>query len=164
MIIDQPRGLRVLNRHTMVIPCPLERVGVQLISWGEASWWPRRCASRFIPLTEGPIGIGTRYQQLIDVPLFGPQWTVEISRIVPGQLVERTFLDGMFSGFERIEGVEITEGTQVIYAIHGHLRHWSSRWMWPVLFERLHDHNIQMILSALKDFMLNQDCRKEKNP
>jgi hypothetical protein len=114
-------------------------------------------------LTGGTVSVGTRYQQMIRAPFLGQRWTVEVSRIVPGRLIERTFLDGPFSGFERLEGVGAPEGTMVIYAIHGHLRHGFGRRMWPVLWERLHDHNIRLILSALKDFMMDQDFGKGKN-
>ena len=143
-----------VNHHFILIEeVPLDVVGQEIILWGEASWWPKKSLMKFTRLTKGEISVGTRYDQKVLLP-FAPKWNVEITKIIPGREIERTFLNGMFQGKESVQLEERYNGIKVSYSMHYQIQGWFNNMMWHLVFQKLHDKNINMILSALQDYIL----------
>jgi hypothetical protein len=138
-----------INTHKILIWSFVERVVPQIILWGEASWWPKDSHMRFTRTTgPGSVQKGTRYRQLVMLP-FAPSWNVEVDRVTD-MAITRSFLDGMFRGFETVSAKR--EGLQVAvtYEMHYSLNGIVNTILWLLIFRRMHDTNIEMILSSLK--------------
>ena len=148
----KPAPKKSLNHHFVLIEATEELIAPEIILWGEASWWPQRSTMKFIRLTQGEIKIGTRYQQKVLLPL-GPHWEVEVSNMIPGKLVERTFLNGIFRGKETIIIEERYDGMKVDYRMEYEILVMFNKILWSLHFQKLHDKNIKMILKALKDYV-----------
>ena len=144
----------ILNHHFVLIEAPENVVGPQIILWGEAPWWPEKCSMRFIKKTIGPLAMGTEYEQRV-VPA-GPHWNVRVTKLIPDREIERTFLNGMFQGKETVKIEGRYNGTRVSYLMQYEVRGIINKILWPLLFRRLHDKNIELILMALKDYVLEK--------
>ncbi len=145
-----------VNHHFVLIEeVPLAMVGQEIILWGEASWWPKKSLMKFTRLTRGEIAVGTRYEQKVLLP-FAPHWEVEVTKIIPGKEIERTFLNGMFQGNESVQLEERYNGIKVSYSMQFQIQGWFNNVMWYLVFQKLHDKNIIMILTALHDYILAQ--------
>lgn len=143
-----------LNRHFIFIEAQEKIVGPEVIRWGESSWWPKRCTMKFIRRTPGELRVGTRFEQRV-VPL-GPRWEVEVTGLVENRRIERTFLNGLFHGREIVTSEGRLNGTRVDYVMQYKIRGLFNKVLWPLVFRRLHDKNIQMILAALKEYAVNK--------
>ena len=141
-----------INRHFVFIEAPLSLVWPEVLAWGEASWWPKGCRMRFIRQTEGEVAVGTRFEQRVLLPL-GPRWHAQVTRCVHFSTIERTFVDGLFRGLERVTVEERANGTRVDYTMEYRIRGAVNALLWDLVFERLHDQNLEMILAALKRYM-----------
>lgn len=148
------------NTHAVVISAALEKVYPEIIRWGEAAWWPMRSQMRFtrVPSARGAqsaqgaaIGKGTRYRQQVLLP-FAPSWDVEVDEIT-SRSIKRSFLNGMFCGYETVSVSVAGDGTRVLYEMHYEVRGFLNRLLWPIVFERLHNANIRAILKNLKGFV-----------
>ncbi len=144
-----------LNHHFILIEAPGGLVVPEVFLWGEASWWPKNSLMKFTRLTPGEIQVGTKYQQKILLPL-APQWEAAVTRLVPGKEIERTFLNGMFKGKETVTIEERYNGTKVDYLMQYHVLGIWNKIVWPLMFERLHDQNIEMIFKSLRDYVMNK--------
>ncbi|MDD5019870.1 MAG: hypothetical protein PHS61_05570 [Candidatus Omnitrophica bacterium] len=141
-----------MNRHTILIAAhDAESLKKEIIRWGEAPWWPKKSLMRFERLTSGAVSPGTRYRQKVELP-FGPGWNVEVGEI-SDRGIKRRFLDGMFRGYETVCFVPCPEGMRVDYEMCCEVCGAANRLLWPVIFRRLHDRNIEAILKGLKIFM-----------
>jgi hypothetical protein len=149
------------NRHAVLITThDADSLTREIILWGEASWWPERSLMRFERLTSGDVRPGTRYLQKVSLP-FGPKWNVEVGKIT-GSAITRRFLDGMFGGSETVSFSPTSEGMRVDYEMRCDVRGRMNRFLWRLVFRRLHDGNIEAILEALKRFMERKstdECR-----
>ena len=143
-----------LNYHFVLIEAPEEIVGPEVILWGEAPWWPQKCSMRFIRRSIGKLALGTEYEQRV-VPL-GPHWNVRVTRIVPDREIERSFLNGMFRGKETVKIEGRYNGTKVNYLMQFEVKGILNKILWVLLFRRLHDRNVEMILVALKNYVLQK--------
>ncbi len=144
------------NHHFIFVEAPLEFVAPEAMKWGEASWWPKKCLTTFQRTSDaGEVVQGTRFHQRVNLPL-ARGWDVEITQIDPHKIIERTFLNGMFSGCEQVKLEWRYNGTRVDYDLCYSLRGFWARLFWPLFLKKLHDANIKMILAALKDFSENQ--------
>ena len=143
------------NQHFVFVEAPSKIVGPEIISWGEATWWPKRCSMRFLKQTPGEIKVGTRYQQKV-LMLFGPRWNVEVTKFVADKEIERTFLDGILIGAEQVTIEERLNGTRVDYVMNYSIRGFAKKMLWRFFFERMHDRNIEMILAALNNFCIEK--------
>jgi uncharacterized membrane protein len=137
------------NRHKVSVRCPFQVVVPELITWGEASWWPKRSLMKFKRLTSGCVQRGTRYRQQVLLP-GAPSWEAEVVDI--GRMgIARRFQKGMFEGSETVTARPVEgEGALVEYRMSYQVKGWFNRLMWVLLFRRLHDHNIEEILLHLK--------------
>ena len=140
------------NRHSIFVATTAFEIFPQILWWGEAAWWPKKSQMKFIRKTPGKLTVGTRFIQKVLLP-FGPQWEVEISEIEPNRKVSRRFLNGIFKGEEWVELEPSAIGTKVNYVMNYDINGLINRLMWKLLFRRLHDRNIEMILSNLRDFV-----------
>ena len=143
------------NHHFIFIEAPADLVGPEVILWGEALWWPKNSSMKFIRLTHGEIQVGTKYSQKVLLPL-APEWEVEVTRLLPGKEIERTFLNGMFKGKEIVRIEERYNGTKVEYAMHYEVLGILNQILWQLFFRKMHDWNIKMILKALQDYVTNK--------
>ncbi len=147
-----------VNHHFVFIEAPQELVGPEIILWGEASWWPKECTMKFIRETPGELKVGTRFKQKVLMP-GAPSWDVEVTKLIPNQEIERTFLNGIFMGKETVALEGRQNGTRVDYTMCYKIRGRLNGMLWPLVFEKMHDKNVGLILSALKDFVI----RKQKH-
>ena len=140
------------NRHSIIVKTVDARgLREQIILWGEASWWPGKSLMKFERLTQGRVESGTRYRQRVLLPL-APAWCVEVTSLTE-RSITRTFLDGMFRGFETVSFSPHENGFKVAYEMNYEVQGLANRCLWPVFFRRLHDRNIEEILKSLKAFM-----------
>lgn len=144
-----------LNHHFIFIEASADLIAPEIILWGEAQWWPKNSSMKFTRLTPGEIQVGTKYHQKVLLPL-APKWEVEVTRLVPGKAIERTFLSGMFKGREIVTLDERYNGTKVEYAMHYEVLGILNQILWQLFFQRLHDQNIQMILKALQGYVTSK--------
>ncbi len=111
---------------------------------------------RFIRKTSGDLKVGTQFTQKVLLP-WAPDWDVQVTKLIPESVIERTFLNGIFKGKETVRVVALEENkTKVDYVLEYEVQGFLNRLLWPVLFERLHNYNIEMILTALKKFALGK--------
>ena len=141
-----------LNHHFILIEAPADLIVPEVILWGEAVWWPKNSSMKFTRLTPGEIQAGTKYRQKVLLPL-APTWEAEVTRLVPGKEIERTFLNGMFKGKETVTLEERYNGTKVEYVMHYEVLGILNRILWQLFFRKMHDRNIEMILKALQNYV-----------
>lgn len=146
--------------HFLFVEVPIAVVAEEIIRWGEASWWPKKCLMQYKRETEGPVKVGTRYRLRIRKPLT-PTWIVEVTRFIPNELIERTFKNGMFAGYELIRVEERANGTRIDYELHFRIRGLLNKILWPMLYRKQHDGDLEMIMSSLKEH-LNQRHQREQ--
>ena len=146
-----------VNHHFIFIEAPSKLVAPEIILWGEASWWPKKSSMRFVKKTEGDVRVGSRFEQQVRLPR-GPKWDVEVTKLVPGEeaQIERTFLNGIFIGKESVALESRFNGTRVDYHMRCKIRGFINSLVWKFFFKGLHDKNIDMILTALKDYVLHK--------
>ncbi len=136
------------NRHSILVHGRPQAVAPEIMTWGEAPWWPRGSLMRFVRLTHGSVGVGTRYRQKVQLPL-APSWDVAVTE-VGARRITRRFLNGMFTGSETVSAQEEAGGTRVIYEMHYEVSGAGNRILWSLLFRHLHDASIRRILKNLK--------------
>lgn len=142
------------NLHRITIRAEKEAVFHEVVVWGQASWWPKRSLMKFINLS-GPIEKGTKYLQKVMLPC-GPSWHVQITGLVSMSSIRRDFLDGMFQGFETVSVCEVKDGVEVCYNMNYEIQGRLNRILWRLIFEKLHDRNIEAVLNNLKEFLENK--------
>ena len=143
------------NRHFIFIESFADIVGPQVMLWGEAQWWPEDCKMKFVRKTPGELNEGTQFQQEVLLPM-GPKWDVKITKLVPNKEIERTFLNGMFKGKESVIIEERVNGTRVEYVMEYQIQGIINKILWKLVFERLHNKNIDMILAALQKYAMEK--------
>ena len=144
-----------LNHHFILIEAPADLIAPEVMIWGEADWWPKNSSMKFTRLTSGEIQVGTKYRQQVLLPL-APKWEVEVTRLVPGKEIERTFLNGMFKGKEAVRLEERYNGTKVEYEMHYEVLGILNQILWQLLFQKMHDRNIAMILKSLQSYVTSK--------
>ena len=147
-----------LNHHFILVDAAKELVAPQAILWGEALWWPKNSSMKFTRLTPGDIRVGTRYRQEVLLP-FAPSWEVEVTGLITDHEIERTFLNGIFKGKETVSVQECSNVTKVDYRLQYQLRGFINTILWPMVFARMHDQNIKMILKALQEYIMNKEVK-----
>ena len=111
---------------------------------------------KFTRLTDGEIKVGTRYRQKVLLP-FAPSWEVEVTKLIPNREIERTFLNGMFSGKENVSIEKSSDRIKLDYLMLYRINGRANEFFWNRLFERMHDQNIRMILKALEQHLKNKN-------
>jgi len=140
-----------LNRHSIMVNCRPDVLLNEIILWGEAVWWPKNSLMRFERKTKGVIAPGVVYRQSVLLP-FAPSWNVEVESVTKNSITRR-FLNGMFRGFETISFKPASSGFEVIYEMHYGLHGFFNKIMWPLIFRKLHDNNIEAILKNMKRYL-----------
>lgn len=142
-----------LIRQEIDIEGPPISIFKELLLWGESSWWPKSSLMRFKNLS-GKIDSSTLYLQRVKFP-FAPKWHTKNSEIRESDFyIKRDFLDGMFSGFEELQILNVDKQNKLVvcsfnYEVNGFL----NKVLWNSLFKRLHIRNIDFILKRLKKFI-----------
>jgi hypothetical protein len=139
----------LINHHSIEIKASPAEIFKELLTWGESAWWPAGSPMRYTRLTEGEIGVGTRYHQKVHVP-FGPEWDVEVTSISQDREVSRKFLNGMFRGVEREYIIPGRTACEVHFLMDFEVAGAVNRLLWNLIFRKKHDDNIGTILKALK--------------
>lgn len=140
------------NRHSILINADAVRVLPEVVLWGEAAWWPKGSLMRFSRKEKGPVAVGTRYRQEVLLP-FAPSWDVEVEALDSSRITRR-FLNGMLEGsHETVSCSSRESGVEVVYAMTYSVKGSVDRVLWTLIFQRLHDANIEAILSSLKNFL-----------
>ena len=142
----------MINHHSIAVNAPVERIFEQLLIWGESKWWPAGCPMRYTRLTDGEIGVGTRYRQKVERPL-GPEWEVEVVSVTRGREVSRRFIKGMFTGVERLYIIREKTGSEVHYMMDFEVPGAKDRFLWNTFYKARHDENVAMVLAALKRYL-----------
>ena len=143
------------NCHSILVEASAKDIFPQILLWGEAEWWPKKSQMKFIRETSGEIKIGTRYLQKVLLP-FAPQWEVEVNCLESNKKVGRKFLNGIFTGAEWVELEPVAGLTKVKYIMNFEVNGFLNRGLWNLFFRRLHDRNLEMILTNLRDFIVNK--------
>jgi len=142
----------LINHHSIHIKATASEAFKQLVIWGESDWWPADTPMRYTRLTPGEVGVGTRYHQKVHVP-FGPEWDVEVVSLSPDREVSRKFLNGMFTGFERVYIIPGRDACEVHFLMDFEVSGGKDGFLWKHLFRKKHDENIKKILLALKGYL-----------
>ena len=144
-----------LNHHFVFVEAPVSIVAPEAEIWGEGAWWPQNTEVKITRITDGGMNVGTRYRHAVNKP-FVKDWVSEVTKYVPGALVERTFQDGILEGFELIKIEERSNGTRVDYELHYRVNGLFKQLLWRLIYQRKHDENIRKILEAMKNYCLQQ--------
>ncbi len=148
-----------VNYHSVYVEGKLPEIGREIITWGESSWWPPKSQMHFEKLTDGEVHLGTKYEQRVQLPC-GPRWMVAVTNLVPAQEIERTFLNGLFSGKETVRVEPHAEGGIVHYRMQFQVNGPVNSILWKLFFKKMHDENIKMILKSLKEhFEINSKVK-----
>lgn len=149
------------NHHFVFIEAPIALVFPEIVSWGEAAWWPKKSDMKFVKKTEGDVAVGTRYVQKVK-GAFAPHWVVEVSKIVPNKLIERTFKTGMFRGYEVVKLEERSNGTRVDYEMLYFINGFINKFMWSFKFKEKHDENLKLILATMQETILTKQKENQE--
>lgn len=150
----KPKSSFSVIHQFLFLEAPIQAVSAELITWGEAAWWPKDCLWKYVRQTDGEIHVGTQYVIKINKPS-AADWRAEVSQLLPNRLVERTFTKGLFKGFERIMLEERANGTRIDYELHFKIRGFLNIFLWPFVLRAQYLKTIQKILSALQDYLRN---------
>ncbi len=150
----KPKSSFSVIHQFLFLEAPIQAVSAELITWGEAVWWPKDCLWKYVRQTDGEIRVGTEYVIKINKPS-AADWSVEVTQLLPNRLIERTFTKGLFKGFERIMLEERANGTRIDYELHFKIRGLLNIFLWPFVLRAQYLKTIQKILSALQDYLRN---------
>jgi hypothetical protein len=143
------------NRHFIFIEVPFEYVAPFAIQWGQGEWWPEKCPLRFVKETQGETRVGSTFLLRKKNAKSGG-WLVEVTNFSPNRLLEHTFRSGIFVGQETINIGERANGTRIDYELRFQVRGLINKLLWPIVFQKQHDQNVELILHSLKDFVLEK--------
>ena len=144
-----------INYHGVLIEAPAGMIAEQAFLWGEASWWPALCKMQFRRMTSGGVKLDAEYEMRLRYPLLQP-WQARVTKLIPGQEIERTFFSGIFKGRETVAVEERYNATKVSYTMSFRVKGILPQILWKLHFRRVHDANLRMILDALKEYCLKQ--------
>ena len=112
-------------RHFVFIEAPVDKIWPEIVKWGEAEWWPGKCAIKFTREGHGDIEEGVSYIQEILLNNFSkfvqkksPKWKTRITKLENNLMIERTFFGGMLKGNEVVRLGERANGTRIDYALN----------------------------------------------
>ena len=128
-----------------------KRIFKELQLWARSKWWPK-ILLHFKDLPQD-LSEGSIYLQKLRLP-FGPKWRTKNTLIKPGTFyIQRTFLDGIFDGFEELIVEPKEEATEVIYCFHYIIKGFVNGLLWNFFFKRINIKNINLILHSLKKYL-----------
>ena len=141
---------KIIKQKILIKDDP-KRIFRELNLWARSSWWPKILV-QFKDLPQDAKE-GAVYLQKVNLP-FGPKWHTKNTLIKLNTLyIQRTFIDGIFDGFEELI-VEPKENTsEVTYCFHYIIKGSVNRFIWNLFFKNLHIRNINLILKSLKNYL-----------
>lgn len=83
---------------------------------------------------------------------FGPSWNATVTKLTDSSIT-RVFSDGMFEGGETVSVIRREGAVEVVYEMCYRIKGIFNRLMWRLIFNKLHDQNIEMILRNLKIYL-----------
>lgn len=123
----------------------------ELNLWARSRWWPKMLM-RFKDMPQD-LSEGSVYLQKVSLP-FGPKWRTKNTLIKPNTFyIQRTFIDGIFDGFEELMVKPGEEAPEVVYCFHYIIRGFLNRLLWNIFFKRMNIKNINLILQSLKKYL-----------
>lgn len=140
-----------INRHSIVIASGPQEAFKEIVRWGESSWWPEKSLMCFKRQTQGEVQEGALYRQQVMLP-FAPSWNAKVEKLTDSSIT-RVFSDGMFDGHETVAMAARANGLEVVYEMCYQVKGVFNRLMWRMIFNKLHDQNIEMILRNLKEYL-----------
>ncbi|MGA2193345.1 MAG: hypothetical protein ABSG42_08245 [Nitrospirota bacterium] len=142
----------MVNHHVVSIAAAPGDVFRQLVLWGESEWWPGESPMSYKRITEGDIGVGTRYRQKVR-SVISLEWDVEIISLTEGREVSAKFLNGMFEGVYRLYVIPEENHAEAHFMMDYRVKGAMNRLMWRFFFMKRHDRNIEKILLAMKGYI-----------
>lgn len=144
------------------IEVPIEVVSSEVILWGESSWWPQNSLWKYHRMTDGEIRVGTQYNIKIN-KASAQDWTAEVTQLLPQKLIERTFIKGMFKGFEIVTMEERANGTRIDYELHFKIQGPLNLILWPFVFRKQYVETITLILNSMKNYLVQEYKKKHES-
>jgi len=148
-------GQKKVIRQFVFIEAPIEFVGPEAVWWGEGKWWPQDCGIKFVPTSQGELGVGSTFDLLI-AGLLKQTWRVEVVNFSAGQSVERVFKKGILKGREIVHAEERANGTRVEYEMQYAVGNPVEALMWAVILRNFYEAGVKKALEALKKYCLKQ--------
>ncbi len=123
----------------------------ELNLWAKSRWWPK-ILIRFKDMPQD-LSQGSVYLQKVNLP-FGPKWRTKNTLIKPNTFyIQRTFIDGIFDGFEELTVKPGEEASEVTYCFHYIIRGFLNKLLWEGFFKRVSIKNINLALNSLKKYL-----------
>lgn len=129
---------------------PVEVAAAELILWEHGAWYPKDCPVRYVRETSGELQVGTLYAQTITKP-FPVKNLLEVTRFVPGRVIERTYRKGILKGIERISIEERANGTRIDYDLHYMIPNPVDRLLWQLFYRKQLEATIDKVLKTIKE-------------
>lgn len=136
-------------KQSIAINAGYDSVFNELLLWGQSRWWPKNSLMRLENLS-GEIKEKTLYLQKVGLP-FAPSWHTRNEVVDKDKLyIKRTFLDGMFEGYEELSVLKSKDVSEAVYNFDYKIKGVFNKLMWKLVFKKLHIRNIDLILESLK--------------
>ncbi|MDP2654757.1 MAG: SRPBCC family protein [Candidatus Omnitrophota bacterium] len=143
------------------IEVPFPMVSAELELWGEAAWWPKICPLQIRRTAGGTAQVGTTFENRILKSAVRP-WVSEITRMVPGRLLELTFKQGPLKGREVIRIGERANGARVDYESEYQVTGgFFNGIVWGLGGKKPYENGIKLILAAFKDYVVRKSQMPE---
>ena len=144
------------------VEVPIEYVGPQVASVGEAAWWPKNCLWNISRRPKAKSRSDALHQ---DSKPSAADWVAEVTQFVPNRLIEYTFKAGMFRGYQVIKLEERANGTRVDFELHFRVSGLLNAFLWPFVYQKQYEETIMQVLNALKDNLPQQyQQEQDKHP
>lgn len=169
-----PAKLKEKIIHQFVfVEVPAEVVWPEFIRWADTPWWPKEGHLKVLSRTSDEPNVGVRYRQTLAKPMsprwdpLAPHWEVEITKFIPQQTIERTFVRGPLAGYERIQFEWRYNGTRIDYELHYRVKGLHNKFFWNLASEKLYSQSMKLILENFKryitKFYKEQNSKKLEN-
>ena len=83
-----------------------------------------------------------------------PAGVSEITQHDPRQIMERTFRQGFFSGYEVLQTSERANGTRIDYEMHYQVKGFLQTMLWNLLYKKKYVQAMESVLDALKQHIV----------
>ena len=159
---SKAKSTEQINHHFFFVEVPVELVGPEAAVWGEGTWWPQKSLTNFERISEGELGVGTRFKIKITKPMTPPM-VVEVTKFVPNRFLEFTFKSGIFKGGQEVITIgERANGTRVDYELHYRVRGILNQILWSLLSHKQYEANITLVMDALREHVLRLYREKQE--
>ena len=136
------------------IESPLKVVSLEILFWGRAMWWPAQANIEVIDYPSADLQVGSR--SVIKIKAVLPaKLDTEITKIVPGHLIERTFIKGLLKGTETISIEERYNGMRLNVTLLVRPAGLIQRFFWEAFYHKKYTQAMKLILDSLRDYCQN---------